>query len=98
MTYLDGVHGIIIGGIQNFTGDEVVYDRYDNLVHTTELQEDRENKSGIARSHGPHKIASFLREYGADVEVLDFAFAWTFEELKDLWKSRYHSKTLFFCV
>ena len=90
MTYLDGVHGIIIGGIQNFTGDEVVYDRYDNLVHTTELQEDRENKSGIARSHGPHKIASFLREYGADVEVLDFAFAWTFEELKDLWLSLIH--------
>ena len=98
MTYLDDVHGIIIGGIQNFTGDEVVYDRYNNLVQTTELQKDRENKSGIARSHGPHKIASFLREYGADVEVLDFAFSWTFEELKDLWKSRYHSKTLFLCI
>ena len=98
MTYLDGVHGIIIGGIQNFTADEVVYDRYNNLVHTTELQKDRESKSGIARSHGPHKIASFLREYGADIEVLDFAFSWTFEELKDIWKSRYYSKTLFFCV
>ena len=36
MTYLNGVHGIIIGGIQNFTADEVVYDRYNNLVHTTE--------------------------------------------------------------
>tara|TARA_R110001592_G_scaffold197116_1_gene445037 strand:+ start:25 stop:1875 length:1851 start_codon:yes stop_codon:yes gene_type:complete len=100
MTYLNDVHGIILGGIQNYIKDECTYDKNNKLI---QLGEPADSKTrllslGIMRSHGAHKIASYLREYGADVEVLDFSFAWTFEELKDIWKSRYHSKTFFIAI
>ena len=97
MTYLNDVHGIIIGGNQNLIRDECTYDENDNLIQLAEpaVSKTRNLSSGIIRAHGAHKIASFLREHGADIEVLDYSFSWNLEELKDFWKSRYHSKTLF---
>ena len=94
MTYLDNVHGIIIGGMNLSTEIECGYEKNTFKTYNI-LEEDRERKVSLRRAAGAHKIASFLREYGADVEVVDFAFMWKLEELKDLWKSRYHSKTLF---
>ena len=98
MTYLNDVHGIIIGGVQNYIRDECTYDENDNLIQILEPTQSRELGVGIMRAHGAHKVASFLRENGADVEVIDYAFTWTLEELKDLWKSRYYSKTFFLCI
>tara|TARA_B100001996_G_scaffold366717_1_gene337697 strand:+ start:5462 stop:7381 length:1920 start_codon:yes stop_codon:yes gene_type:complete len=101
MTYLNDVHGIIIGGFQSFVGDECVHDYNGNLIQIIDTPPGpgaREHLVNITRAHGAHKVASFLREYGADVEVIDYAFAWELEEWKDLWKSRYNSKTLFLCI
>lgn len=99
MTYLNDVHGIIIGGFQAYVGDECVHDHNGNIVQLVDTPpQDREHLVNLTRAHGAHKIASFLREYGADIEVIDYAFAWHLEEWKDLWKSRYNSKTLFLCI
>ena len=97
MTYLNDVHGIIIGGINLSIEIECAYQN-NKLKTYNILEEDRERKVSLRRAAGAHKVASYLREFGADVEVVDYAFMWTFEELKDLWKSRYYSKTLFFGV
>jgi radical SAM superfamily enzyme YgiQ (UPF0313 family) len=97
MTYLNDVHGIIIGGINLSVEVECAYEN--NKFKTYHiLEQDRERKVSLRRAAGAHKVASYLREQGADVEVVDYAFIWTFEELKDLWKSRYYSKTLFFGI
>tara|TARA_R110001592_G_scaffold35546_1_gene120903 strand:+ start:365 stop:2389 length:2025 start_codon:yes stop_codon:yes gene_type:complete len=97
MTYLNDVHGIIIGGINLSIEIECAYQNNKFKTYNI-LEEDRERKVSLRRAAGAHKVASYLREFGADVEVVDYAFMWTFEELKDLWKSRYYSKTLFFGV
>ena len=47
------------------------------------------------RSAGPYRIAHVLRENGWDCEVIEFATAWTDEELKQLAKSRIDSDTKF---
>ena len=86
MTYLDGVHGIIIGGINLSIEIECGYKNNKFKTYNI-LEQDRERKVSLRRAAGAHKIASYLREQGADVEVVDYAFIWTFEELKDLWIS-----------
>lgn len=48
------------------------------------------------RSTGAHRIASYLRAEGWDIEVLDFCTEWTLEELKEFVKSRINSQTKFF--
>lgn len=53
-------------------------------------------KERIDRGTGAHRIASFLREAGWDVEVLDFCNEWTLEELQEFVKSRVSSNTKFF--
>ena len=81
MTYLNDVHGIIIGGVQAYVGDECVHDYNGNLIQLIDNPpQDREHLVNIPRAHGAHKVASFLRECGADVEVIDYAFAWHLEE------------------
>ncbi len=95
---LNNIHGIIIGGTQNFVGDECVHDYNGNIINLVQPAHSRELYVGMIRAHGAHKIASFLRHHGADIEVVDYAFTWQLEELKDLWKSRYHSNTLFLCI
>lgn len=47
------------------------------------------------RVAGVHRIGSFLREQGWDVEVIDFSLGWSLEELKTLGKSRITSNTVF---
>jgi radical SAM superfamily enzyme YgiQ (UPF0313 family) len=53
------------------------------------------NFSSVRRHAGSHRIASFLRQNGIDVEVIDFAPSWTFEEFKELIKSRVNANTKF---
>jgi radical SAM superfamily enzyme YgiQ (UPF0313 family) len=48
------------------------------------------------RSSGAHRIATFLRSHGWDVEVIDFAAHWPLDSLKELTRSRTGSKTVFF--
>jgi hypothetical protein len=48
------------------------------------------------RGAGSHRIATFLRGHGWDVEVVDFVTLWTLEELKEFVRSRVTSKTVFF--
>lgn len=51
--------------------------------------------SSVRRHAGSHRIASFLRNRGMDIEVIDYAPSWKFEEFKELINSRVHSKTRF---
>ena len=44
--------------------------------------------SSVHRSAGSHRIASFLRQHGLDIEVVDFAPSWKFEEFQELIRSR----------
>lgn len=53
-------------------------------------------KERVERGTGAHRIASFLREAGWDVEVVDFCSEWTLEELKELVRSRVSNDTKFF--
>jgi radical SAM superfamily enzyme YgiQ (UPF0313 family) len=41
------------------------------------------------RSAGVYRIAHFLREHGADIEVVDWANHWHLEQLQELFVSRY---------
>ena len=50
------------------------------------------------RSAGGHRIATFLREKGWDIEVLDFLMSWELEELKEFTRSRVNSKTVWIGV
>ena len=47
----------------------------------------------LKRSAGGHRIATYLREQGWDIEVLDFWPAWTREELLQFFKSRVREDT-----
>lgn len=49
------------------------------------------------RSLWSHRVASFLRSEGWDVEVIDFTAFWKLEELKELVRSRVSNKTIMFC-
>jgi len=49
----------------------------------------------ISRALGGHRIASYLREYGWDIEIVDWANWWSLEQLKELFRSRYSNKTVF---
>lgn len=49
-----------------------------------------------SRSAGAHRIATFLRAYGMDIEVIDFIPSWSFEEFEELVRSRVKSSTKFF--
>lgn len=53
-------------------------------------------KERIERGNGAHRIATFLRSYDWDVEVIDFCSEWTQEELQELVKSRVGPNTKFF--
>jgi len=44
--------------------------------------------SSVMRRAGSHRIASFLRQHGLDIEVVDFAPSWKFEEFQQLIRSR----------
>ena len=95
------IHGMIFGGMVLRNVQEVDYDRSGNLHILDEQDYSMINQIqtvSAMRASGGHKIASYLRRHGMDVEMIDYTYAWTFEELKDLWKSRYNSKTLFIAV
>lgn len=48
------------------------------------------------RSNGAHRIATHLRQSNWDAEVIDFAYSWTLDELKELARQRVTNKTKFF--
>ena len=76
-------HGIIFGGMINT----------DEPSRSTDL--DCISYSAGRRQAGSHRIASFLRQHGLDIEVVDFAPSWKFEEFQELIKSRITSATRF---
>lgn len=53
------------------------------------------NYSNVHRSTGSHRIATYLRQHGMDIEVIDFAASWRFDEFKELIKSRITNDTVF---
>lgn len=53
-------------------------------------------KERVERGNGAHRIATFLRAYDWDIEVVDFCDEWTLEELQEFVKSRITSDTKFF--
>lgn len=44
--------------------------------------------SSVRRHAGSHRIASFLRQHGLDIEVVDFAPSWNLKEFQELIRSR----------
>lgn len=52
-------------------------------------------KSSFRRTAGGHRIATFLRQKGWDIEVLDFVMGWSLEQLKEFTKSRVNKSTKF---
>lgn len=53
-------------------------------------------KERVERGNGAHRIATFLRSYDWDIEVVDFCSDWTVDELKELVRSRVNTDTKFF--
>jgi radical SAM superfamily enzyme YgiQ (UPF0313 family) len=53
-----------------------------------------ERSGGVERVSGAYRIATVLRKEGWDVEVVDFFYTWSLEELKELVKSRYENGKL----
>ena len=54
--------------------------------------------TSIKRTGGAHRIASYLREQGWDIEVLDYLPAWSIEELKEFCRLRIRKDTVFFGI
>lgn len=53
------------------------------------------DQMSIRRSAGGHKIATFLRKHGYNVEVLDYFPAWSLEELQNFTKNIFDQETFF---
>ena len=53
------------------------------------------NKAYLRRTLGSYRIASYLREQGWDIEVVDFVLGWSLEQLKEFTISRVTNKTVF---
>jgi len=53
------------------------------------------NKSSFRRTAGAHRIATYLRDLGWDIEVLDFVMGWNIEQLKQFTNSRVQKSTKF---
>ena len=74
--------GIIFGGMINLdeapSTDKSGVRRQDSSI----------SYSSVRRNGGAHRIASFLRQNGLDVEVVDFAPSWTVREFQELIRSR----------
>lgn len=49
----------------------------------------------LLRLAGSHRIATWLRAQGWDIEVVDFLFSWSHEELVEFCKQRITNKTIF---
>ena len=53
-----------------------------------------ERSGGIERVSGAYRIATVLRREGWDIEVIDFFYMWSLDQLKELCKSRYDDGNL----
>jgi len=51
-------------------------------------------KASYKRTGGAHRIATYLRELGWDIEVLDFIMGWNYEQLVEFSRSRITDKTV----
>lgn len=74
-------HGLIFGGMLNINISADV----DHITY-----------GSVSRHAGSHRIATFLRSHGMDIEVVDFIASWKFEEFQELIKSRVKPSTRFF--
>jgi len=73
--------------------DGIIFGGMINVDEHTRIQDiDGLSYSSLHRSAGSHRIASFLRQHGLDIEVVDFAPSWKFEEFQQLIRSRMTSK------
>ncbi len=53
------------------------------------------NSVQFKRTGGAHRIATYLRDRGWDIEVVDFVMAWKLDQLKEFTRSRLTSKSVF---
>lgn len=77
------VDGIIFGGM-------ILRDRLPQNHDSSEI-----SYTSVKRHSGSHRIATYLRQHGLNIEVVDFAPSWTFEEFKELINSRVTKDTKF---
>jgi len=73
-------HGIIFGGM---------------LYLGIPPEKDGISYGSVSRHAGSHRMATFLRQQGMDIEVIDFIPSWTFDEFKELVRSRIKPTTRF---
>lgn len=81
--------GIILGGMIN-TDENSSFDS-----NGLRRQDATISYSSARRNGGAHRIATFLRQNGLDVEVIDFAPSWSFREFQELIRSRMSSSFKF---
>lgn len=55
-----------------------------------------EMSSGLERVSGAYRLATVLRQQSWDIEVVDFFYLWTLEQLKTLIKSRHQQTPILF--
>ena len=69
--------GIIFGGqLEDFAGS---------------IHKEESNNISMRRSSGGHKIATFLRQNGYNIDVVDYVHRWKIEQLKEYIKPRAES-------
>lgn len=84
------------------TGHGLIFGGYVERLDSSDSRVQAFNKKGptrswpsVKRAPGAHRIATHLRDEGWDVEVIDFIPAWSFDQFKQLIKSRVSRKTKF---
>jgi len=83
-------HGLMIGGFGANAGLRKVYKK-----EWTVSSRNLDNSPDYYRSFGNHRIATFLRKKGWDVECLDYAFYMSDEELRQFLDDRITAQTKF---
>ena len=84
------MHGLILGG---HLEREDTSETRNQLTRIAE-KDMPDYWPSIKRSAGGHRIATWIREHGWDIEVIDFWPAWTREELVELFEKRVRKDTV----
>ena len=86
------MHGIILAG--SIEGRQPYGESYQSSAQKSKYKA----FVSIKRAAGAYRIASFLREYDWDIEVLDYMAAWTDDEFKEFIEQRVTNETKFIAV
>ena len=95
------MHGLLFGGVTSPLEEDMTFDEwssaYAELLDGKKLQAERGLYTGLEtyRSFGNHRIATYLRKNGWDVECLDYTIFFTNEQLIEYLEKRITKETVF---